>query len=654
MPQDFDAKAARFRERAKAQGYSSAEIESLVARKRSESAASTDTGDAMPATPMETPLSGRDLLAARARNVIGQGALMGFGEEIEAGLRAIGPSTYSEEVKRLRQQMKQYREEHPAEAIAGEIAGGMLTGGAAALRSAGKVAATTGARALAKTLAQNAIAQGAIGGAGQAEGGLGSRLAGAVVGGTVGGVVGAAGGRVAQALGTRAARGGRAPSIAVETVERLMERERMTPGMLATRAQEMAATTPDARMLDVLGTSGVRKARDIRTLGGEAGAEMERAMAQRAMERPTQMQEALTRSTGRGRESAVATVEDLVDAREKAATKLYEALHAQGPVVDDALEAFISSRPSLKNAVGQAQKLMEEKGIKVQSLDMPEGAVPLRTPAFLDHMKQALDERIFLGKQPGPGGLGPHEMRALRDTRKKFVAMLDERLPGYREAREAYAGPTALKNAYEEGLESGISRTKSPDELRKTVADLSASEREFYRRGTLENMRQMIDDGRLSAKIIRTPAFEQRIKAVYGDQSGDIVSYLRGTVQQSEAANTILSGSQTLEKGIGVAEEIIPTRMRQVMRAVTSPKQSVLGALESLEERVLGAKAARQRVEKGKVLLTPASDIGAILGALEREYGTRRIGRQTGRVMGTTISRALAAPAVRAFQPEEQ
>ena len=67
--------------------------------------------------------------AERARQALGQGLALGFGDEIEAGVRSLGSDDSYEEIRdRLRAKNKAYRTENPKEALGLELGGSMLTG----------------------------------------------------------------------------------------------------------------------------------------------------------------------------------------------------------------------------------------------------------------------------------------------------------------------------------------------------------------------------------------------------------------------------------------------------------------------------------------------------------------------------------------------
>ena len=120
----------------------------------------------------------------------GQGVTLGFGDEIEAAVRAIGPETYEEEVAKIRADLAKFRETNPVSAFAGELAGAVPTAvaGGAGLASLGiRGAARIGA------------VEGAIYGAGTGESAEGRAL-GAALGAPTGAVAGVVGEKAVQGI----------------------------------------------------------------------------------------------------------------------------------------------------------------------------------------------------------------------------------------------------------------------------------------------------------------------------------------------------------------------------------------------------------------------------------------------------------------------
>ena len=124
-----------------------------------------------------------------------QGLTLGFGDELEAGLRTgfglLGD--YDETVGDIRKNIKDFRRENPALALGLEVGGGLLTGGLGAARAAGSALGREAIRRFGTTGfgAGVGATEGAIAGVGAGEDAE-SRATGGLVGGVLGGGLGAA------------------------------------------------------------------------------------------------------------------------------------------------------------------------------------------------------------------------------------------------------------------------------------------------------------------------------------------------------------------------------------------------------------------------------------------------------------------------------
>lgn len=605
------------------------------------------------ATPARPSLTTGQRVAGTTR-AVGQGVTFGFWDEAEAAARALATGRpYGEEVEKVRGSMRQFREAYPKTALASEVIGGIAVPGAGLAR-----AAQAGVRG-ARTLAGSAALQGALQGAGTAEGGVGERTAGAVTGGILGGSIGYLTGQAAGAgramLSRKMQGGGALPEAGIPEVVRRAQEAGIAD--LPAALQQAASRSPETTVMDVLGTEGVRLASGIRTLGGEGGNIVEGAMRQRLETTPQRMQQAAF-STGRRAENVAQTVDDIIAQRRQAANPLYEAalgaVDEQGqrtamPIVNESVENMLK-RPLFQRAVKQAEDFAKNAGQPIQYMDVEGGRVPVRTPEFLDNVKKALDDMIYNGRRMGEGGFGPGALAQAKELRSSYVQMLDELIPGYAEARAAYAGPTALKSALEDGLEAGRKRL-NPEELARDVADLADSEREFFQRGYINGLRQLIDEGRLRPSQVQTPAFAQRMDAVFGAEGQAVTEALREQVQLTGTASRILQGSPTAERLADVAELQGRPVSGDVVRTLTSPVATVLGrALDFAEARLRAPLSAARRTAVASTLMTPAAQTEALRASIRRENLARVLGQATRQRIGTATGRLAASQSVSALQ----
>lgn len=115
-------------------------------------------------------------LATGVARSAGKGATFGLSERAEARVRALGDTTYDEELQKVRDQQDAWEEANPGTALTAELAGGLVVPGGAALKT-GQVAARgvqavagTGAAARAAAGVAATAAPGAIFGAGSGAG----------------------------------------------------------------------------------------------------------------------------------------------------------------------------------------------------------------------------------------------------------------------------------------------------------------------------------------------------------------------------------------------------------------------------------------------------------------------------------------------------
>lgn len=153
-----------------------------------------------------------------------QGVTFGFGDEINAGVRAAADAlggkpfgeAYDERLAHERGLLEQTREENPVSSAVGTVGGAVLPG----LLTGGTTAATAGGAAIKGGAA--GAASGAAYGLGEAEGGPGDRLEGAAKGAALGGLFGAGAGAAIN-VGTRAFRAAFGRAVQKPTIEGLRE-----------------------------------------------------------------------------------------------------------------------------------------------------------------------------------------------------------------------------------------------------------------------------------------------------------------------------------------------------------------------------------------------------------------------------------------------
>lgn len=195
------------------------------------------------------------------------------------------------------------------------------------------------------------------------------------------------------------------------------------------------------------------------------------------------------------------------------------------PIIDRILET-----PAGKRALGSARIKMQNDMTKLGVPDseiaeqlkeagdqVPKGGVSsglkLRT---LDYVKRSMDDQIGMARRAGKND----DVRILTGLKNRFVSAIDDadvtartgpnsvRPAGglYKQARDAYSGPSRSLDALEEGK---LHFNKSPEESAADIANLSPGDREFYKLGAADA---------LKAKILKTGRAGDESRAVVGNQ----------------------------------------------------------------------------------------------------------------------------------------
>tara|TARA_R100000700_G_scaffold4320_1_gene7594 strand:- start:485 stop:2401 length:1917 start_codon:yes stop_codon:yes gene_type:complete len=450
------------------------------------------------------------------RQALGQGALLGFGDEIEGGIMGLMPgTTVDKEIDRARQRVKMYEENYPERAIPATLAGGVLTGGVGTARAA----ALKGAPMLARMAqgAKTGAGYGAVGGAGTAEGGLADRAVGAGYGTLTGAGTGAA--FPAIAAGGRAvvdAARGSMPGAAKRIAERNVREAAEFDDITADVARDTFARGPDvmagADLADPR-AMGLRNAARLaaNTRGGVQGL---RFVGERA--------DAQGQRIGKALEGGLPskTLDDFLDEtnelRRVSANRNYGKFYDNPVQLDDKLKNYFADE-DFQEAYKLAQTIARREGVSIPPLfEMVDGNKVFAQPnaRMLDYIKQGMDALVDRTYRNEGGTLG----KSLQKVRDAYRDHLDELMPDYPKARSEYAGLSAAMEAAELGEKFILNPRKIGPNIFKRMGD---HEKEAFRVGVAEALRMKIntspDGTNIVRKIFGNPDARERLQLAFGN-----------------------------------------------------------------------------------------------------------------------------------------
>lgn len=564
-----------------------------------------------------------------------QGLTLGLADEIAGSIAG------QEAQRRARQEVQAFREARPGMAMLAEGLGGLGAGAGLGmlLPRAGRLGQTL-ARPTIGSQAAAGAAEGAISGFAQGET-LGERVRGALTGAALGGAIGAPGGYLAQAITRRLQPGMHA--------ERQLERSlgqglgRTPTAQDYARMAEQAQAQPQMTLAEIGGPVTESLARTIHSVPGQARQVAEQVLENRRRSMIPRIMDKLAETTGT-RAGYWSTLENLSE----------EASSAAGPLYRQAYEYVVDPTPELVDLIQRGVKTGDlQKGysaarriaMRAEGLELPplnkvigkEGEIIDLSPRTLDWMKRGLDARYKQMASATPG-----EIPSFQQYRKEFVRELDEAIPGYREARQAYAGPMAQREAAEAGAKIF---KEDPEYTAAYIADMSQGEKDAYIIGAAnaikERLKNIPPEGgmpkinqgmleKMEAAFPTREAYEQFRDAILTERG---MQRFRNIVMSRSPTADILMGQRQAAGDIATAmgelatgnlrsaasiaaQRLIPGTPTEIPEYISEPLSRMLFAQG---EGVLGALQSLQRPPVMPRLLTPA-----ITGGLVGTTGTMR------------------------------
>lgn len=614
-----------------------------------------------------------------------QGPLFGFGDEIGGAItatlqgipgldRGAEGSTWRQRYEGsrdyLRGQEAGAKRDAPIGANALQIAASLPT--AAITGPAAGVVKGAGIGANALRAAISGGLTGAVSGAGnstaESAGGVAvdagmNALGGAVLGGAavpVASAIGAVGRNVGQRMSqSRAAEYARekvAESISRDARGVAAEAGGDAAGQALARLKKLG---PEARVVDSAGRNTLGLLDTLATLPGRTKDAAEAAIRSRQAGRAGRIIEGADEALGAQGRRAASTVDDLITQRSEASRPLYEAVHKMSVERTDALDSIISAAQKL-GAESSARKIATAERVpytlteKVARTASDSGVMGVAAPApaktysmrDLDLLKQGLDDKIAaaVNEFGRPTNVGV----ALLKLKNSLLRTLDESTGGaYAEARQAFAGPSAVMDAVNQGR-----RAMAQDDatIGAAVRGLSPSELDGFRIGAFESLRAKIggtEGGRTELiNSWKNPAVREKLKVLFGDER----SYreFAATVASEgrmKGLESVGRGSQTAARQYG-AGDLDVNALSDVGQAAGAAGSGNLlgmaGAAANAWNRVKTPEPVRD--EMGRLLLSRnQSDLAGL-----NEFITRINNQRAGRAVGTGVA---AGQAVNALMP---
>lgn len=444
--------------------------------------------------------------------------------------------------------LDQFAEERPKTTTGLQIAGG-VSAIAPAVAAAPVAFGAGGGGLLTNTALSGASGTviGAVDSAARSGGDTKETIEGAALGGGLGllGPVAALGvGKIGRGVG-QLFKGstGRARSGADELIGRALERDGLSIDDAVDRMRELG---PEALPADIAPNLR-QQAEGLASIQGTAQKTVRDALASRGAGAGKRITGALDEALGQP-VNTLQTADDIIAQRSAAATPLYEAARSKPMPFSRDLESLLN-RPAMQQALAQAQKLAANEGMVSKQWFANvagDGATFMRNVPDvrqLDYTKRALDDMI--------DSVGPwtNEGRVLTGLKNELTRIVDDAVPEYAQARQAFAGPSGVINAMESG-KSVFKNRQTPEEIRRTLVGMGEAEKDAFLQGARAAVADIMGTARNDANAAKA-LFErgynrEKLALLIGDeQAAQLLSRLRAERTFSETANQVVGNSRT-------------------------------------------------------------------------------------------------------------
>jgi len=601
---------------------------------------------------------------ARLAMTAAQGPTLGFADELAGLIQAPFIATKGESLGDAytrgrdvyRAGVQSYQQEQPiGSAVAQGVASlplGMLNLGRNIAPQAGPVLRSIGAGGL----------FGAVAGAGEADTAqqipqeaLSSGVTSAVLGGAtelgmkavrpVGSILKAQTGRMIPES-VRGLVGGSSVDIARRRVAEAMIRDGASTDQVAAR---MAKLGDDAILAESAGYNTRDLLDTMATLPGRTKNYTEDLIRQRQSQRggrlATSAQQQLSPTGVRLADS----VESLMTKRDVEATPLYNQLKTVNVALDDDLKEILDAANKL-GAFGRAKQISIGLREPFTLKDFNKATDAAMTD--LDKVKRGLDDIIGSKSALNDKGEINEFGRSVLQLKRDFLKRLDDATSDadtgaslYKNARNAYAGPSALISAAELGR---TVLNKPAATIRTLVKDMSDSELESFRVGAYEGLRDLAGTQSGQTRLLnmwKEPATQERLKEIFPSErafrvfASDVAAEARKKDIQSVGRGSQTAGREARMEDVGL--QTLKDTADLAAAAKTMDVNSLINMLSSNMKRTAVPEPVRNEI--GRILMSKATsgdEVKILRSVIEKMKKDQEAQAMTSGIIGTQLAPA--------------
>ncbi|HWA17731.1 MAG TPA: hypothetical protein VG757_01930 [Devosia sp.] len=381
-----------------------------------------------------------------------------------------------------------------------------------------------------------------------------------------------------------------------QNVARALSDDKVSPQDIPAK---LDALGPDAMIMD-LGPNSQSLAGGVASVPGPGQKIVRDAVGERAKNAGNRVADDITATIGDGPEIG-ALKEGIIAAQKKAADPLYEAVRDIAlPNVPDPIRA-VMNRPLGQQALRAAVRLAANDGYH-----FPKDG-NLMTVGVADYMKRALDDIATAQARAGNNNVA----RQARNMAKAITYSVDPLVPGYKAARDAFAGPAQVLDAIDFGS-TVFSKEMSPPQLSRELASMSASERDAVIQGAQAQIEALMGNAVNDVATLRNTFKkgwnEGKLRILLGnDIADDLMKRIEREWTFGNTAGVVSSNSETARRQ--ATQGIVDPNLGTTPRVQASIIGLIMSAFDKARMAVQGVRQPKINAGMGNLLSTTWSQL---------------------------------------------
>jgi len=374
---------------------------------------------------------------------------------------------------------------------------------------------------------------------------------------------------------------------------------------------KLATRGPESTIAGAAGEYAKAKLDMLATLPGQAKTLVEQFIHNQQATRPKRLITAADDALGTGGKTYTGTIADLIEQKKTAAGPLYDQLRGVSFKVDDELASIIQASKSAHGSAELLAQLKQSTPIDISKIKKGDD-IPLDA---LDKVKQALYTLEINTK--GDFGKSTPISSAYSELRNALTKKLDDISPKdkalvsktnplgsvYKEARDAFAGPSQLEDAVRIGRDAMKQDAIAVADATKGMAQ---SELDAYRIGVLQALKDKVgtEAGQTSLlKMWKEPATSNKLKEIFGNDYRQFAADVAREARLKEI-EAVGRGTQTASRLAQMEEDKLSNVVQAGQAGAAAAGGNPFPALGTLSKMITKASTPEAtRNELAKLLL---------------------------------------------------